>query len=99
MTTDTLADIKRFGLSVRQIPLEVIEIFDPRHGLRGGELIQWRERPMVKIVRIPEHAGWWMCQKVGHTSSGVSWDKKRDNLAPTLEESVALYKEQHTDAS
>ena len=99
MTSDTLADIKRFGLSVRQIPLEDVSTFDPRHYQEGDERITWNGRDMVRRVRIPEHAGWWMCQKSRDTSSGVFWNKKLHNLAPTLEESVALYKEKHTDAS
>ena len=94
---DVLAEIIKHGLSVRQIPLEVVSIFDPRHGLRGGELIQWNGRDMVKTVRVPEHAGWWMCKKVEHTLSVVNWDMDSHNLKPTLEESVALYLEKQKE--
>lgn len=99
MATDTFADIKRFGLSVRQIPLEIVSTFDPRHYQEGDERVTWNGRDMVRRVRIPEHAGWWLCQKSRSNDALIMWSAKRDNLAPTLEESVALYKEQHTDAS
>lgn len=45
----------------------------------------------VKTVRIPEHAGWWMCQPSANTSASMEWSKKAHHLAPTLEESVALF--------
>jgi hypothetical protein len=44
-----------------------------------------------RSVRIPGNAGHWMCKQVSGTSSMVRWDSKTDNLAPTLEESVALF--------
>lgn len=44
-----------------------------------------------KEVRIPKHAGHWMCQKVTGTSSTVSWNIGTCNLAPTLEGSVEAF--------
>lgn len=48
-------------------------------------------RKFRREVRVPEHAGWWMCQQVGNTSSTVRWDKSRHNLASTLEGSIMLF--------
>lgn len=52
------------------------------------------DRLFKKVVlsrRVPDHAGWWMCQKVSNTDSRVLWDHKTCHLAPTLEESVAKF--------
>ena len=40
--------------------------------------------------RIPKYAGYWMCKQVLNTDSQVHWSLKLDNLAATLEESVAM---------
>ena len=45
----------------------------------------------AKTTRIPDHAGWWMCQPCNNTSAQMTWFKKTHHLAPTLEESIALY--------
>jgi len=55
------------------------------------------ERPFCKRTTVPKHAGYWMCQIVNNTSSQVQWDFKRDNLAPTLPESVKLYLDKLTN--
>lgn len=49
----------------------------------GREL--WVER------RIPTHAGYWLTKKATHTSTAVQWSLTDDCLAPTLNESVALW--------
>lgn len=90
MSRDTLANIIRFGLSVRQIPLEVVGIHEIRHRREGDEIVTRYGREMIRRVRVPEHAGWWMCQQVRHTSSTVTWKASQHHLAPTLDESVAL---------
>lgn len=47
-------------------------------------------RVSTQEIKVPQYAGWWLCQKVSHTSSRVEWNYKTDHLAPTLQESVAL---------
>lgn len=53
-------------------------------------------RQFFREQRTPENAGYWMCKQVENTCSMVRWDKKTDNLAPTLEESVQKWHNQHT---
>ncbi len=48
-------------------------------------------RRFTRETTVPKHAGWWMCQTVGDTSSRVEWRKDHAHLAPTLEESVRLF--------
>lgn len=48
-------------------------------------------RVYTREVKIPRHAGHWMCQKVEGTASTVTWSSKHHNLAPTLKESIELY--------
>lgn len=48
-------------------------------------------RRFAKKARIPKNAGYWMCKVSNHTSSTEHWDKKVDNLAPTLEKSIELF--------
>jgi hypothetical protein len=40
---------------------------------------------------VPRNAGWWLCQQTPYTNSTVHWSKD-NNLAPTLEESVSLWR-------
>lgn len=123
---DTLEAIKENGLSIRQIPLEVVsgyaasdrrppknqetkweklksysnvaqEKFDnlcernlwvkPYFKLENGQV--WRQYVITR--RIPEYAGYWLCRKCTTTDSRIKWNYKTDNLAKTLEESVAKY--------
>lgn len=93
MSVDTLAEIKRHGLAIRQIPLEVHSTYDMRHFREGMERVKIGEREMARETRVPEHAGWWLCQKIRHTRATVQWSIKDDNLAPTLDESVAKFLE------
>lgn len=48
-------------------------------------------RYMGMHTKVPEYAGWWMCQQVSNTDTRTQWSYKHDNLAPTLEESVRLF--------
>ncbi len=61
------------------------------YGYRFDDDTQQVWRIDGREVKAPEHAGWWMCKPVDNTTCMVDWDAKKDNLAPTLEESVALY--------
>lgn len=60
---------------------------DPNFRWENGTIY----RKCMKKISQPEHAGWWMCQKVVDTSSTVLWNKTKHNLAPTLAESVSLF--------
>ncbi len=53
-------------------------------------------RRFVQRFTIPTHAGYWMCQRSQGTSTRMEWSKETDNLAPTLEESVAKFLEPKT---
>ena len=44
-----------------------------------------------KEVTIPKHAGWYMCKSVNNSDSTVRWMMEKDNLAPTLRESIELF--------
>lgn len=48
-------------------------------------------RKFQKITKIPEHAGWYMCKTVNNTNSQVRWFIDKDNLAPSLEESIKKF--------
>ncbi len=50
-------------------------------------------RLYTREVKPMEKGGWWMCKQDSGTSSSITWSKKTDNLAPTLQESVALFLE------
>lgn len=119
----TLDLIKQHGLSVRQIPLQVVHLYSMRHHKPGNEIVRVKlknkeeggfafsfhvkrhsaspdfeldhvtqtvTRLYTREITVPQNAGFWMAQKTSGTSSQVVWSTKRDNLAPTLEESVAL---------
>lgn len=111
------------GLSVRQIPFQVVEVYDATHCRDGDEIFtrngietfpgdpdkkddwgrtnkQKRDefdkrfpngRKFCRRIRIPQNPGYWMCQKITGTSSMIQWSTKKDNLAPTLQESIQLY--------
>lgn len=121
MNTNTLDAIKVHGLSVRQIPLQVVHLYSMSHR-PGTDTVRHKLPDMTparfafhvkqhstspdfvldhaaqevwrvytREVTIPANAGCWMCQQVTWTSSRVEWSTKRDNLTPTLEESVGLF--------
>lgn len=48
-------------------------------------------RKMAVVYNIPEHAGFWMCKKVNHTDTHVSWSIEQDNLSDTLEGSIERF--------
>ena len=93
---DILDAILKYGLSIRQIPTELTEIINTGDPQSGDVVTEWPKesnhtRCVVQRVTIPKHAGYWMCQQVKDTSSAVRWNIKTNHLAPTLEESVALF--------
>jgi len=120
---ETLEAIERYGIAIRQIPREIVSIFnfdgDENRIYKGvrGELVEIespkesheyirstrQDNPAYRItdttvyhrylrfVTIPENAGYWMSQESRGTSSTMTWNTTKHNLAPTLEESVELY--------
>jgi hypothetical protein len=91
-------EITKHNLSVRRIPDGVVEVNEIRHRRDGDEVFTSLPSPhfpngrqFVRRVRIPKHAGWFMVKPVNDTGSIVRWNAKEDNLAPTLEESIALF--------
>lgn len=116
---DTLEAIIKHGLSVRQIPMQVVSLMEMRHHNEGEEIVEeemtkygfawykknaidstnWRFdeaaqrvwRRFARKVRVPTDAGCWMCRTTPGTGSMIEWNTKRHNLAPTLQESVALF--------
>jgi hypothetical protein len=90
---NTLDLIKKYGLSIRQIPTEVVSIHNPVNRQEDDEEIFWNNRKMLRRTRTPLHPGYWMCQVVANTNSNVCWSHAQCNLAPTLEESVAKFVE------
>lgn len=118
---NTLEIIKKYGLSIRQIPKEVVSLYSMLHRKEGNEIVyhdidmsnrkyelykkklinrqdfifdderQRAQRMFTKEVRIPKNPGFWMCKQVNSTNGSVTWNKKEDNLAPTLEDSVKLF--------
>lgn len=91
---NTLDLIKKYGLSIRQVPTEVVSIHNPHNGIQeDDEEIFWNNRKMLRRTKTPQHAGYWMCQVVANTDSRVQWSYQTCNLAPTLEESVAKFVE------
>lgn len=124
MKSYILSAILEHGLSVRQIPATVREVwgyneklmkpeyqvewlvvdnkltqeqFDTRisRGFISRDVFKYEDnklwRKFMTDTRIPQNAGYWMCKKVTSTSSTVTWDIKKDNLAPTLGLSIAAY--------
>lgn len=115
-----LSAIIEHGLSIRQVPLEVVSLYTFSSGLtfENPEIVEhevtdkslkkhltekkqndpnWRFdgekvfRRFIRVVKIPNNAGHWMCKQVSNTSSRVEWSSKTDNLAPTLEKSVEKF--------
>lgn len=86
------------AISIRQIPLKVTETYDIRHYKEGDETFKevfnrgntTVEREFCRRYRIPDNAGYWMCQISKQTMSTVRWNSNEHNLAPTLEESLEL---------
>jgi hypothetical protein len=48
-------------------------------------------RKMLREKRIVENEGWWLVKETQNTSSTVTFNRKTDFFAPTLEEAIALY--------
>jgi hypothetical protein len=89
---DIAAVIAEYSLSVRHIPRQLIEVNEIRHRRDGDEVFAAPNgRQFVKRVVIPKHAGMFMVKAVSNTFSTVRWDARKDNLAPTLEESIRLF--------
>ncbi|NDB65561.1 MAG: hypothetical protein EB168_07835 [Euryarchaeota archaeon] len=55
-----------------------------KHGLATRQVVESTEasKPYSKH---------WMCKQIGHNQRLVKWDATKDNLAPTLEESIQLF--------
>lgn len=45
----------------------------------------------LKKVEAYKDGGYYMVKRVDNTDSSVQWDKRKDNLAPTLEQSILKY--------
>jgi len=88
--TETISAIVKYGLAVREIPLELFGVHEVRHYQEGDELIERYGRTMVRRRRVPKNAGHWMCQQVQNTNEHTSW-KGLPNLAPTLHESIGKF--------
>jgi hypothetical protein len=103
---ELLEIIARHCLSIRRIPLQMINILEGRHRNEHPDGIiilrdidrkidgVWRKVPaeFIQLTRVPPHAGWWMCQSLSNsTGSIVSWSEKKHYLAPTLKESVQAF--------
>lgn len=94
---DILEIILKYGLSIRQIPLQRVETYSMHSYREGFEIIDVPptkynvEGKACRRITIPNHAGYWMCKQVNDTDSRVQWNIKRDNLAPTLEESIGKF--------
>jgi hypothetical protein len=87
----TLTLIIEHGLTVRQIPYEVVSHWGYREGdpiLKNSEIVEKGGRNYMKQVKIPTHAGKWMAKKCVDTNSQVHWNIKNDNLSDTLQEAV-----------
>lgn len=94
---DTLQTIINEGLAIRRIPLEMVSVFEASHPNKHiqesrdkMEQFTRNGRNYCREVKIPKHAGWWMCKTVNDTGCIVRWDGM-PNAAPTLQESVQLY--------
>lgn len=88
---ETLALIIEHGLTVRQIPHEVIHHWGYRSGapiMKDSEIVERDGRKFIKQVKTPVHAGKWMAKKCINTGSQVNWNIKTDNLSDTLHEAV-----------
>lgn len=83
--------IEKYNLSIRRIPDKVVSVYEISHILPGDEIIGHNGRQFARRTKIPKNAGKYMCQSVKNTSSMVQWNTKTDNLAPSLEESIALF--------
>lgn len=89
---NTLDLIITHGLTVRQIPHEVVNMWGYREGKlipNGAQLVSVDGRKFIKTVKIPTHAGKWMAKQCHHHDASVQWDLNKDNLSYTLEEAVA----------
>lgn len=88
---DILNAINEHCLSVRKIPEIVVSRWSAHNPKAGDKIVNVNGRDYVQTEKIPEHAGWYMCQSVKDTGSMVRWSMKEHHLAPTLGESVELF--------
>lgn len=87
----TLALIVEHGLTVRQIPMCVVNRWGmrPKHVLKDNEtIVTVNGREFIETRRIPTHAGKWMAKRCTHSDASVVWNIKRDNLSESLHEAV-----------
>lgn len=99
---DTLQAIIEHGISVRQIPFKIVETWSKGYITNNPRavctVIVKDGREWVRVERVPDYAGYWMTQICKDTNSSMKWYTKRHNLAPTLEQSVALLLSNHKPA-
>ncbi len=88
---DILDCIDKNNLSVRRIPNRIVNLWTFTKRYEGDVFVFRNNREFREEVKIPERGGWYMVQEVNDTNSMVRWNYKRDNLAPTLSESIELY--------
>lgn len=95
---DFLEAIKTHGLMVRQLPQSVKSTYESRHfeymtkHKKENETISpiyktEKGQAYFDVIRIPDHAGFWLCKQAENTGTLVRWSLA-DNLAPTLETSI-----------
>jgi hypothetical protein len=90
--TNILEVIDEYGLAIRRLPRLVIGTYEMRYYQEGDEVVRAKNgRCYTRRITVPKNAGMYMVKEVNNTSSTVSWDTKKDNLAKTLEESVELF--------
>jgi hypothetical protein len=91
---NTLDLIIKYGIACRQIPEKVVSKWSKGYTTSNPSstlsIIEENGKELVKEVRIPANAGYWMTQLCKDTSSQMSWNIETCNLAPTLQESVEL---------
>lgn len=90
---DVLQVIEDYGLSIRHIPHKTVDLYNIISFRDGDERFyhEGYKREMCRRTVIHKHAGYWMCQQIKHTMSRIEWRSDTHNLAPTLEESLALF--------
>lgn len=90
---DVLQVIEDYGLSIRHIPHKIVDLHNIRHFRDGDERFysEVYKGEMCRRTTIHRYAGYWMCRQVISTSATVTWSAEHHFLAPTLEESLALF--------
>ncbi|CAH7384613.1 hypothetical protein VCHA53O466_40462 [Vibrio chagasii] len=92
---DTLTLIVKYGIMVRQIPVETTSLWgynEKVHGSRplkeNESLVEENGRKLIKEVKRPVNGGKWMAKQATNTSSKVHWSIREDNLSDTIDEAV-----------